>query len=149
VWNLAKSLCVLWLMSLLVTVISIFCSTFLSWPIAVVLTLVILFGRWGAEQLGDMSQPGVGRQIVSDMFRGSGAAQSRAISESVEALVKMLNLVASVLPDISQFAALEHIERGVAVPGSVLWGSAKVALGFGLPLTVLAFIFLKFKEVAP
>ena len=58
-WNLIKSLIILWLMSLLVTIISIFCSTFLSWPIAVVLTMVILFGRWGAMQLGDVTDPGL------------------------------------------------------------------------------------------
>src|SRR5437764_12913296 len=34
--NLFKSLFVMWMMSLLVIVVAIFCSTFVSWPIAVV-----------------------------------------------------------------------------------------------------------------
>ncbi len=50
--NLFKSLFVLWLLSILVVVISVFCSTFLSWPIAVVLTLMMLMGRWAVEELG-------------------------------------------------------------------------------------------------
>jgi ABC-type transport system involved in multi-copper enzyme maturation permease subunit len=148
-WNLLKSLAVLWLMSLLVTIISIFCSTFLSWPIAVVLTLVILFGRWGVNQLGDVAQPGFGRRVAEDMFKDSNAATTRTVSESVEALVKMMNLVSSVLPDVSQFAALEHIQQGVAVPPATLLASLQVALGFGIPLLVLAYVFLKYKEVAP
>ena len=148
-WNLIKSMSILWLMSLLVTIISIFCSTFLSWPIAVVLTMVILFGRWGAMQLGDVTDAGFGRRVAEDMFKGSNAATYRTVSESVDALVKMMGLVASVLPDVSQFSALEDIQQGVAVPPATLLASAQVALGFGIPLIVLAYVFLKYKEVAP
>lgn len=149
-WNLAKSLGILWMMSLLVTIVAIFSSTFLSWPIAVVLTVVILCGRWGAQQLGDLTQPGIGRQIVTDMRWDSSAAGARAVSEGVDALVKMLNVVAAVLPDISQYSAIQDIERGVAIsPREVLWPAARVTFGFGIPLLVLAFVFLKYKEVAP
>jgi hypothetical protein len=148
-WNLLKSLMVLWLMSLLVTIISIFCSTFLSWPIAVVLTIVILFGRWGAMQLGDVTDPGFGRRVAEDMFKGSNAATYRTVSESVDALVKMMGMVSSVLPDVSQFGALEHIQQGVAIPPETILASLQVALGFGIPLLVLSYVFLKYKEVAP
>jgi hypothetical protein len=149
VLNLAKSLAVLWLMSLLITIISVFCSTFLSWPIAVLLTVVILFGRWGTEQLGDMQQPGLGRQVVNDMFKGSSAATSRAVSETVDRMVKTLGIVASVLPDISQFSAMEHMQRGMAMPLNALLAPLWVVLIFGLPLLVLAYVFFKYKEVAP
>ena len=56
--NLVKSLFVLWLLSILVVIVAVFCSTFLSWPIAVVLTLVILLSHWGVDQLGDALKPG-------------------------------------------------------------------------------------------
>jgi len=148
-WNLAKSLSILWLMSLLVTIISIFCSTFLSWPIAVVLTMVILFGRWGVNQLGDVTDAGFGRRVAEDMFKGSNAATYRTVSEAVDVMVKTMGIVASVVPDVSQFSALEEIQEGVAVPPSTLNASLQVALGFGIPLLVLAYVFLKYKEVAP
>ena len=148
-WNLIKSMSILWLMSLLVTIISIFCSTFLSWPIAVVLTMLILFGRWGAMQLGDVTDAGFGRRVAEDMFKGSNAATYRTVSETVDVLVKTMGIVSSVLPDVSQFAALEDIQEGVAVPPSTLLASLQVALGFGIPLLVLAYVFLKYKEVAP
>jgi hypothetical protein len=148
-WNLIKSLAILWLMSLLVTIISIFCSTFLSWPIAVVLTMVILFGRWGAMQLGDVTDAGFGRRVAEDMFKGSNAATYRTVSETVDVLVRTMGIVSAVLPDVSQFGALEDIQQGVAVPPATLIASLQVALGFGIPLLVLAYIFLKYKEVAP
>ena len=60
-----------------------------------------------------------------------------------------MGIVSSVLPDVSQFSALEDIQEGVAVPPSTLNASLQVALGFGIPLLVLAYVFLKYKEVAP
>ena len=148
--NLLKSLLVLWLMSLLVTITSVFCSTFLSWPIAVVLTVVILSGRWAALQLGDVKQAGLGRQIVNDMLREASPASAKAVSESVDAIVQMMNTLASLLPDLSRFAAIQDVQQGVAIsPAKVLLPCMEVAFGFGLPLLVLAYLFLRYKEVAP
>lgn len=150
VWNLLKSLGILWLMSLMVTIVAVFCSTFLSWPIAIVLTVVILFGRWGAEQLGDLTHQGIGRRTATELFRvDKDAVATRAISETVDALATFLNTVSSVLPDLSKFAAVESIDKGIAIPSRVIRDSLGVSLGYGIPLLVLAYIFLRFKEVAP
>jgi ABC-type transport system involved in multi-copper enzyme maturation permease subunit len=147
-WNLFKSLLVMWLMTLLVIIVSVFCSTFLSWPIAIVLTLVILLGRWAVVQLGDATQPGIGNLVATDLgFRDP--SQALAVSRSIEALSKGLNLIAAVLPDISQFASIEDIERGATVPMFRLRDSGRVLLLFGLPMVVLAYVFLRNKEVAP
>ncbi|MGE5611437.1 MAG: hypothetical protein ACM359_19465 [Bacillota bacterium] len=149
-WNLAKSLSILWMLSLLVVIISVFCSTFLSWPIAVVLTVVILMGHWAADQVRDIAQPGVGRQIVNDMIGTTSAATSNAVSKSVDALVGLLRTVSTVLPDISKFSALQDIQQGLSIsPTEVLLPSLLVLLAFGLPLAVLSYVFLKYKEVAP
>jgi ABC-type transport system involved in multi-copper enzyme maturation permease subunit len=146
--NLLKSLVILWLMSLLVIIASVFCSTFLSWPIAVVLALVILLGHWGVTQLGDSLAPGVGNYVATDFgFRDPSTA--KVVSKSVEALSKMLSTVSAILPDISKFSATEDIERGVSITWTTLGDSLAVVLIFGLPMTVLAYLFLKNKEVAP
>lgn len=148
-WNLAKSLLILWMMSLLVTIIALFASTFVSWPIAILLTATILIGHWSAKQLLDATTSGtVGRQVV-EMFPGGNPGAMRAISESVDALVRTLDRLAAVLPDISQFAAIRDIENGVAIAPATLAGAARVAFGFGVPLLVLAYLLLKNKEVAP
>jgi hypothetical protein len=149
-WNLLKSLTVLWLLSVLVTAVSVFSSTFLSWPIAVVLTVMILSGRWAAEMIG-ATDGSVGRQVVTEMFgREAGAAGARAVSESVDALVTMLHTISQVLPDLSQFRAIEDLEQGIAIsPEAVLLPSLRVTVGFAVPLMVLGYVFLKFKEVAP
>jgi ABC-type transport system involved in multi-copper enzyme maturation permease subunit len=146
--NLFKSLLVMWLMAILVAVIAVFCSTFVSWPIAVVLSLVILLGHWLVTEIG--SQKGMERQIVQDIFgRNLRPAEAHAGTQIVKGLNEFVTTVATVLPDISQFASIEKIEAGAAMPGSVIAGSLKVTFGFGLPLVVLTYIILRFKEVAP
>lgn len=146
--NLLKSLTVLWLLSVLVVIIAVFASTFLSWPIAVVLTLLILLGHWGVDQLGDALRPGVGRSVATD-FQLRDPVGSKVVSSGVDALAKLLKTVATVLPDVSKFPVIEDIERGVAIPPAKLLGALAVLLGYGLPMIVFSYIILKNKEVAP
>ncbi|MEO6047493.1 MAG: ABC transporter permease subunit [Candidatus Kapaibacterium sp.] len=149
-FNLAKSLLILWMLSILVVVIAIFCSTFLSWPIAIMLTLMILLGHWAVEQLGGTLAPGMGNQVVTDLFgTGGSAATGRVVSSTVEAMTKMLNTLGTVLPDITQFSAIDDIERGISIDTSNLLNPLLVLALFGLPLLTLSYIFLRNKEVAP
>jgi len=146
--NLIKSLLILWLMSVLVVIIAIFTSTFLSWPIAVVLTLVILLGHWGVEQLGESLNPGVGRSVATDLgFRD--AAQTQVVSASVDAMARLLTSVSTVLPDVSRFPVMDDITRGVSIPPGHIFQSLGVLVCYGLPMLVLGFVILKNKEVAP
>ncbi|HEV7300535.1 MAG TPA: ABC transporter permease subunit [Tepidisphaeraceae bacterium] len=146
--NLFKSLFILWLLAILVVAIAVFCSTFLSWPIAVVLTVVILLGRWGVLQLGDALTPGIGRQVVTDL-KLTGAAESQVVSNTVESLSRALQALSSVLPDISRFAVTEDIERGIWIPLGAIGDGLMVLLLFGLPLIVLSYVIFRNKEVAP
>ncbi len=146
--NLFKSLGILWLLTVLVISIAIFTSTFLSWPIAVVLTIVILLGRWGVQQVGDAANAGLGRQFVTD-FGVRDPVQAQTLSSTIESLNKLLLVVSNVLPDITQFSATDDIERGVSISADRLTDALTVVIGFGLPLSVLAYVFLKHKEVAP
>lgn len=148
IFNLVKSLLLLWLFSILVVVVAIFSSTFLSWPIAIVLTLVILLGHWGVEELGDaLTTPG--HSTAVDWGYGRDAAKSLVISKSVDTLAKMLIAVSSVLPDLSKFPVMDDISRGVSIPPRAVLESLAVLLYYGLPMLVLSFIILKNKEVAP
>ncbi len=147
--NLSKSLLILWMFSILVITIAIFCSTFVSWPIALVLTLVILLGHWGVQQLGDFTAPGVGRQIVGDLFAGTAPAAAETLNRTVEGLSSLTRMVAVVLPDISRFAAMSDIEQGVAISPQRIIEALVVLLVFGLPILSLSYVFFRNKEVAP
>ena len=147
-FNLLKSLLIMWFMAILVITVAIFTSTFLTWPTAIVLTLLILLGRWGIEQLGDATQPGIGNMIATDMgFTDPNKA--KVVSTVTEALAAGLNNLAKVLPDISQFAASEDIERGLVVPVSRLTDALQILLCYGLATLALAYVRLTYTEVAP
>jgi hypothetical protein len=147
-FNLLKSIFILWLLSILVITISVFCSTFLSWPIAVVLSLVLLLGKWTLDELGDAATAGLGRSIAVEMGL-SDPTVAQTISENVERLNSTLKVVSAALPDIGQFPATDDIDQGISIPAASIVGGLGVLAAFGIPLTVLAYIFLKNKEVAP
>jgi hypothetical protein len=147
--NLFKGLFILWLLSVLVVVVSVFCSTFLSWPIAVVLTVLLLLGRWGVNELGDALAPGGQRGITQSIFGIKNPAANTAVTESMEALTATLRTVSKVLPDVTTFPVIEDIDRGVSIPGRKLTGAAQTLLVYGLPLLLLTYLVLRNKEVAP
>lgn len=146
--NLFKGLLVLWLMAILVVAIAVFCSTFLSWPIAIVLTLFILLGHWGVMQLGDVANAGLGTEVTQAMGLDDPTA-ARIVRGSVGFLTNVLSFVAQFLPDISRFPATEDIERGVSMPAAKLAGAVWVLIGYGVPITLLGYVILRNKEVAP
>jgi ABC-type transport system involved in multi-copper enzyme maturation permease subunit len=146
--NLFKSLFILWLMAILVVVISVFCSTFLSWPIAVVLTLMMLLGHWGVSQLGTASGSGLGAEVTQAMGVDNPTG-ARVLRESVDMLTTLLNFLAQFLPDIGKFAATEDIERGISIPWSKIGAAGWVLLGYGLPVLLLSYVIFRRKEVAP
>jgi ABC-type transport system involved in multi-copper enzyme maturation permease subunit len=146
-YNLFKSLLILWLLSVLVVIISVFCSTFVSWPIAVVLTLVILLGRWAVVQLGEPATPS---QMATDIFGvNASPVGTRVFTDTVGALNKLLTFTAKVLPDLDQFRVTEEIEHGVSIPLKSLIDPLGVILMFGVPMLILAYLLLRRKEVAP
>lgn len=146
-FNLLKSLVILWMLSVLVVIISVFCSTFVSWPIAVVLSLVILLGRWCVTQLGDPASP---QQMVTDIFgANANPVGARVFTDTVGALNKLLAITAKVLPDLDQFRVTEDIERGVSISTRSLFDAAMVLLTFGTVLLIFAYLLLRKKEVAP
>ncbi len=148
-WNLFKSLFMLWLLAVLVVVIAVFCSTFLSWPIAVVLTVLLLLGRWGVNELGEAMAPGGSRGTAGSIFGIRNAAANRAVTDSLEALTGTLRTVSKVLPDVATFPLIEDIDRGVSIPGRKVLGAARTVVLYGLPLVLLTYVILRNKEVAP
>lgn len=146
-FNLVKSLLILWLLSILVVIISVFCSTFVSWPIAVVLSVVLLLGRWCVVQLGDPSTP---QQMATDIFGpNANPITYKVFGDAMGTLNKLLAVTSKVLPDLDQFRVTEDIEKGVSIsPRSI--ADPLIVLGtFGVPVMILGYLFLRKKEVAP
>ena len=147
-FNLLKSLLILWLLAILVVIVAVFTSTFLSWPIAVVLTVVMLMGHWGVEQLADATGAGIGAEVAQAMSLDDPTA-ARIVRTSVSALTRVVTFVSAFLPDLSKFEATGNIERGVSIPPATIGHAGWVLLGYGLPVLLLTYLILRNKEVAP
>ncbi|HQY89823.1 MAG TPA: hypothetical protein PK402_14310, partial [Tepidisphaeraceae bacterium] len=145
--NLTLAMFSQWMLSILVVTIGLCCSTFLSWTIAIVATLMLITGRWMVNQASESLQPGVGRMIAEGI--GGNFKEMRVIANTFEGLARLLNIVADFLPDLDAFGTGQQIERMVAIPISALGGGATMLLVFGLPLLVAAYVILRNKEVAP
>lgn len=146
--NLFKGLFAQWMLSILVVLVGMFCSTIVSWPIAIVLCVVLLMGRWAVDQVSDSLQPGIGATLATDLG-AVDATQARVISVVGDGLARMLNVVSQFLPNIDAFSFASPLERGIAIPTGAMMSAVFILLLFGLPVFTLSYIFLRNKEVAP
>jgi hypothetical protein len=146
--NLAKALSTQWMLSILVVTIGTFCSTFLSWPLAIVTSIVILMARWAVDQVSDSLQPGIGALLATDIG-ATNATQARVISTTFDSLARMLNFIAQFLPNIDRFSTAELVQRGLMIPFSTVGWAALVLALFGLPLLALSYIRFRNMEVSP
>ena len=145
-FNLVKALIVVWLLSVLAATVAFWCSTFLSWPIAVVLSTLIILGHWAVSNV-DLGS-GIGAAVANDMV-GGNAPVARVVNTSVENLSRALVLVGGVLPDITAFGITDRIEKGTSLTTADMGAPLGVLAMFGLPLVTVAYVFLRNKEVAP
>lgn len=146
--NLGKALLSQWMLSVLVVTIGMCCSTFLSWPIAIVLCVVVLMGRWAVNQVSDSLQPGIGAMLATDM-NANDPTQARVIAVTFDNLARALNFISKFLPDIDAFSVVDPLQRGLLIPLGSVGSAALVLLLFGLPLMTLSYVVLRNEEVAP
>ncbi|MEL7238113.1 MAG: hypothetical protein AAGK78_04560, partial [Planctomycetota bacterium] len=147
--NFVKSLLVQWLLSLLVIVCGLTFSTLLSWPIAVVLVVIFLSGRWVSEQLG-LGDEGFGRTFTQQIMGDeSSAAAFRTVEQGASAVGELFRVATSVLPDAGVFDATTDIRASVSLDWLHVLRAFGLVLLYGLPLLTLAYILLRNKEVAP
>jgi|GEM_PF-748660 len=147
-WNLIKSLFIMWMLTVLVITLAVMASTFVSWPIAVVLTSVLLMGHWCVTQVADTNDSTLGRNFATDLGV-TDPSKAEALAGSVNTLTGSLQALGAALPDIDQFGAIDDIAAGLIVSRQNIADALVVLGGFALPGAVLAYVILRFKEVAP
>jgi hypothetical protein len=147
-WNLIKSLFILWLLTVLVVSLAILSSTFVSWPIAVVLTVVLLLGHWAVLQVAGATDNTLGRQTATN-FGMTDPSKMEAVAAGVNAVTSSLQSIGSLLPDIDRFSAISDIENGMVVSRNAIVEALGVLICFGVPAAVIGYVILKHKEVAP
>lgn len=146
--NLAKAFFGQWLLAVLIASLALCCSTFLSWHIALVLSVFVLGANWVVEQVGDALASGIGARVaLSAQITDTAAVQT--VAGTVEGLALTLRTIASYLPNLDYFALNDFVERGLAVPSTDVIRAVFTLVIFAVPAISLAYVALRRKEVAP
>ena len=164
--NYLKSCLGIWFSMLLVAVIGVTFSTFLSGPVALLATLsVLLIGqvrefvaRWHDSLVtGDASSvPGGGpieslyriltqASITVELDESPAVVAMKAVDTL---LVSPMRLLAAVFPSLGSLGTGEFVASGFDIPFDLIAEHSLETLGYVVPCIVLGAIFLKAREVA-
>ena len=148
-WSFAKALAGQWLLSILVATVALVLGVFMSWPVALVLTLSILVGRATVQAAGEAD----GRDAVNELYDAGGgddssAAMRRVVERGYDALFSGTELVAKFLPETGVFDLSSTMAAREPVAGGDLLRGLGVLAGYGLPFFAGGYVVLRRKEVA-
>jgi hypothetical protein len=157
--NFLKGYFGLWMQMVLVVCIGIMFSTFLSGPVAGIVTMGFLVmglfrsfvidlgtgNTWGGGPVESFIRILTQQNVVSDMeesFRTTVAKTADGI------LMFLLKAVSHILPDLRQFGASDYVAYGFNIPGDWIAERGLTTLAFAVVLFLLGYFFMKTREVA-
>jgi ABC-type transport system involved in multi-copper enzyme maturation permease subunit len=158
--NYIRGLAGIWLQTLVVAAVGLFAGTFLSWPVAILLTLAFYLGGQIAigliDQISQGQTPGGGP--FESMIRLLGHENlQQSLEPTPGVLVAMtfdrflspvLSCLVYVVPNLTALDVSNTVASGFAVDAGSLMSHILLGLGYALPFTAAAYIILKRREVA-
>jgi hypothetical protein len=140
--NLFKSLLIIMLAAMVVVAIGVMASVFLSWPVALLLTNVVLVA-------GNMLQLVRGMLAKGTQVLKPGDGQAAVFEQATNVFLSFTaQVVVRIVPDFTQFDSVAFISQGLNIPWSSLVPDVVLAakcLGVAIAVGVLT---LHFREVA-
>lgn len=158
--NYIRGLIGIWLQALVMVAIGLFAGTFLSWPVALLLTLAAYLGGQVAFGFLDMFARGqidgggpfeslirlLGHENLStDLAPTAGVVAAQTLDRFFSPIMSSLVYV---IPNLNALDVSDTVASGFAVTSRVLLDHALLGLGYALPFTVAAYYILKNREVA-
>jgi hypothetical protein len=144
---LARSTAVIWMQAVVLAALGVFASTFLSWPIAILLTAVCLLLGVVKPLLLPL---GVGHELWRALYVMTPQMQETDVLLALKWLVwvqgKIIAATAFVAPDVREFNEFDWIARSTAVPSAVFLRDAFWAAFYVLPLLVFSYWVMRWKE---
>lgn len=165
VWNFTKAYLSIWLQMTMIIAFGVMFSTFLSGPVAMVVTAVCVLLGFSAESIYDTRH-----YIDSPIERGGGPIESlvrlvkqdamttqldvdgvaATIIKSVDAvIVYSLDAIATALPNLPRMVrTAEYAASGIDIFGAVLGRHGVATAGYVLLAFLISYFFLKSREIA-
>jgi ABC-type transport system involved in multi-copper enzyme maturation permease subunit len=159
-WNFLRGLVGLWLQALVLIAVGLFAGTFLSWPVAFLLT--VAFYLAGQVAVGFLQEFAAGQILGGGPFEslirlvGHNNQMTEldptlgvVVAKSFDQLVMpFMSRLPYLIPNLSALDVSNRVAAGFAVPNSVLFMQVLLGLGYALPFTIAAYYILKNREVA-
>lgn len=164
-WNLIKAYISIWLQMTMVIAFGVMFSTFLSGPVAMVATFVVVLMGFSAEQVYDT------RHFIDEgIERGGGPIESMIrllkqdamttqldvdtvaanVIKTVDAgIIYTMDAIATALPNLPKMVGTaEYAASGFDIFGALLLRHATATLGYCILAFVISYFFLKSREIA-
>ncbi len=159
-WNFVRGLVGLWLQALVLISVGLFAGTFLSWPVAFLLT--VAFYLAGQVAVGFLQQFASGQILGGGPFESLIRLVSHSnqmndldptlgvvIAKSFDQIVMpFMSRLPFLIPNLSALDVSNRVAAGFAVSNTVLFAQIMLGLGYALPFTIAAYYILKNREVA-
>lgn len=162
-WNFVKAYISIWLQMIIVVCLGVMFSTFLSSPVAILATLasVLLgfFGQfvqnlWSGKAFGGGPLEAMIRLVNQDNLTkplefGAGDIGVSVVKSIDMALLTVMNVLASVLPDFSGLSrAAEYVAYNFNFYDQLLARQCLTTLIYVTAITIVGYFFLKTREIA-
>jgi hypothetical protein len=157
--NFLKGVFGLWLRLVLVIMVAVACSTYLSgviaWLVVWFLYTVGMFQEFIAKIAGGTSVGGGPAESLLRLARNQNIttpleeSAGKSFATAFDVFFQwFLRVVRYILPDVEQFSWSHYVASGFSVPMAEIVLNALVLAGYLLPWAVLAFYLMKSREVA-
>jgi ABC-type transport system involved in multi-copper enzyme maturation permease subunit len=160
-WNFIKGYISIWLQMFIVVCFGVMFSTFLSGPVAIIATVsVIVLGMFGwfiGELVsGDMPGGGPVESLVRLPLQTGAGVELDLGNETVESIIRGIDkglllgvaTLKSALPDLYSLDTSDFIAYGVNLFGGLLARHLTIAFGYFMMTAIIAYFFLKTREMA-
>lgn len=157
--NVAKGYLGIWLQLMLLTVLGVTLSTFLSGPIAMLATLgALVAGLYShfmtqlarGEVIGGGPVEAFQRMITQEnlVTKLEPGLRTTVIQMTDQVLETVLGIAAAILPEFPRFSFANYVAHGFDVSGNLVLCCVVQTLGFVVPMFIAGYFFLKTREVA-
>ena len=157
--NFLKGYFGIWLQMLLITAFGVMWSTFLNGPVAMLATIGTLAGGFSSEFIASLAEgklAGGGtfealvrlvqhKNVMVHLDEGWG---SRAVNVLDQGVRLVMYVVSTLLPNLGSFSDINYVATGFDIPPEHLLVQGLTALGYVLPVFLLAYLCFRSREVA-
>ena len=160
--NFIKGLFGIWLQVLVLTSVGLFAGTFLSWPVAILVTLFFFIaGEVAFTYLAQFSMAAVDQKVIGpfeslirlvnhqNMVNAMAPTPAVVVAKTADSIVMpVMSRLVFLVPNFGALDVTNTVADGFAVTWTQIRDLTLMGLGYALPFSIAGFFILRNREVA-